>query len=118
MRRREFNGGIAGAAAWPLVGRAQQPERMRRIGWLVTGSPDTYRQSLAAFREGLRSEGFAEGQNVELEYKWADGDSRRLPSLANELVQLNVEVILAGGSTGAAAVGAATQSIPIVSAGG
>jgi putative ABC transport system substrate-binding protein len=83
----------------------------------VTGSPTTYRFSLAAFLDGLKALGYVEGQNCLIEYKWAEGNITRLPELANELVQQNVDVILAGGSVGAEAAKRATSVLPIVTAG-
>jgi putative ABC transport system substrate-binding protein len=119
MRRREFLGLIGGgAAAWPVVARAQQPTtKIAKIGWLVLGSPATYRFSLAAFRDGLKALGYVEGQNISIEYRWAEGNTTRLTELANELVQEKVDIILAGGTVGAEAAMHATSSIPIIAAG-
>src|SRR5262249_10259853 len=119
MTRREFITLLGGAvAAWPLAARAQQPTaKIPRIGWLVTGSPAPYRFSLAAFREGLKALGHVEGQNIIIEYRWAEGNVARLPELAHDLVQQNVDIIVAGGSVGAEAAKQATSSIPIVAAG-
>ena len=119
MRRREFITLLGGAAAaWPLAARAQQPTRkMPRIGWLVTGSPELYRFSLAAFREGLRALNYIEGKNIIIEYRWARGDVGRLHELAKELVEQKVDIIVAGGSIGARVAKEATLVIPIVAAG-
>jgi putative tryptophan/tyrosine transport system substrate-binding protein len=118
VRRREFIAGISGAAAWPAVARGQGlPPRTARIGWLVSGSPDSYRFSLAAFRDGLRALGYQEGQNLFIEYRWAEGQVDRLPALAAELVEQKVDVILAGATIGARAARNATREIPIVAAG-
>jgi putative ABC transport system substrate-binding protein len=117
MRRRDFVTLLGGAAAWPLTARAQQATRPPRIGWLSTGSPISHRLSLAAFQDGLRALGYIEGGNVTIEYRWAEGNLARLPELANQLVQQQVEIILAGGSTGAQAAKNATSVIPIVAAG-
>jgi ABC-type uncharacterized transport system substrate-binding protein len=119
MRRRAFITGIAGSlAAWPLAARAQQQTtRIPRIGWIVTGSPTSHRFSLTAFQEGLKAAGYREGQNIKIEYRWAEGHVTRLHELANELVQQNVDVILAGGSVGAEAAKRATSLVPIVAAG-
>ena len=87
------------------------------VGWLVTGSPTSYRHSLAAFRDGLTEAGYVEGRNLGIEYKWADGNVSRLPELAGDLVHQQVDVILAGGSVGAEAAKRATATIPIVAAG-
>ncbi len=119
FERREFIVLLGGAvSAWPLAARAQQlTAKAPRIGWLVTGSPTSYRFSLAAFREGLMTLGYVEGQNIKIEYRWAEGNVARLPQLANELVEQKVDVILAGGSGGAEAAKHATSLIPIIAAG-
>src|SRR5262249_20018105 len=115
--RRKFLATLGGAVAWPLAARAQQPTaKIPRIGWLVTGSPASYRFSLAAFREGLKAFGHVEGQNIIIEYRWAEGNVARLPELAHDLVEQKVDIILAGGSVGAEAAKQATSSIPIVPA--
>jgi putative ABC transport system substrate-binding protein len=119
IRRREFIITLGSATlAWPLTVRSQQSTtKVPRIGWLVTGSPTTHRFSLTAFLDGLKALGYVEGQNCRIEYKWAEGNIARLPDLANELVQQNVDVILAGSSVGAEAAKRATSVIPIVSPG-
>jgi ABC-type uncharacterized transport system substrate-binding protein len=118
LKRREFITLLGGAAAaWPLAARAQQTTRVPRIGWLSTGSPISHRLSLAAFQGGLRALGYIEGGNVTIEYRWAEGNLARLPELARQLVQQQVEIILAGGSTGAQAAKNATSVIPIIAAG-
>jgi putative ABC transport system substrate-binding protein len=118
LKRREFVTLLGSAAAWPLAVRAeQQTTRVPRVGWLVTGSPTSYRFSLAAFRDGLKALGYVEGNNITIEYRWAEGNIARLAELASELVQQNVDVILAGGSLGAEAAKQATSIIPIVAAG-
>ena len=117
MKRRDFIAALGGAAAMPLSARAQQATPASRIGWLSTGSPTSHRFSLSAFREGLRALGYIEGGNLAIEYRWAEGNLARLPELASQLVQQQVEVILAGGSTGAQAAKEATSVIPIIAAG-
>jgi ABC-type uncharacterized transport system substrate-binding protein len=118
VKRREFIALFGGAAtAWPLAARAQQQTRVPRLGWLVTGSPTSHRFSLAAFRDGLRELGYVEGQNIAIEFRWAEGDVARLPELAKDLVDQKVDVILAGGTVGAEAAKRATSHIPIVAAG-
>ena len=107
-----------GALAAPFRGIGQQRQtNVARIGWLVAGFPTAYRFSLAAFREGLQAAGYREGENIVIEYRWADGNINRLPELASELVQQKVNVILAGGTVGAEAAKNATREIPIVAAG-
>jgi putative ABC transport system substrate-binding protein len=118
MRRRDFITLLGGAAAaWPMAARAQQRERMPRVGWLVTGAPASYRFSLAAFLDGLKAMNYIEGENIMIEYRWAEGNVGRLQGLANELVQQKVDVIVAGGALGAEAAKHATSTIPIIAAG-
>ena len=117
MRRREFVSLFASTAvAWPLAIPAQQP-KMRRIGWVVTGSPTSHGSLLAAFQDGLKAVGYVEGGNISVEYRWAQGNLSRLPELANDLVQLKVDAILAGETPVVEAVKHATSTIPIVAAG-
>jgi putative ABC transport system substrate-binding protein len=114
MRRREFIASVGAIAAWPIVARAQQPATPV-IGFLGPGlaQSDVYR--LKAFQQGLSETGFIDGQNLTIEYRWAEGHYDQLPALATELVGKQVSVIVTANATAAAlAAKAATSTIPIV----
>ena len=116
MRRREFITLLGGAAVWPLAARAQQMGKVPRIGYLGSSSPSLEPHFVEAFRQKLRELGHIEGENIAIEYRWAEGQDRRLPELATELVRLQPNVIVTAGTPGALAAMQATKTIPIVMA--
>ena len=116
LRRREFITLLGGAAAWPLAARAQQSERVRRVGVLtnlVADDPESQAR-VGAFLQGLQEFGWAIGRNVRIEYRWGADDADRTRRYAAELVALTPDVILTSGATALAPLLQATRSIPIV----
>ncbi len=115
MKRREFILALGGAASVPLAARAQQPAgRVYRVGYLTIASREQQLHLIKAFEEGLRSLGYRVGENVVIEYRFADGELERLPALAADLVRLAVDVIVTGANPNTVAAMKATTTIPIV----
>jgi putative ABC transport system substrate-binding protein len=113
MKRREFITLLGGAAAWPLAARAQQPT-MPVVGFISSGSLRPLRQQVAAFREGLKESSFIEGQNVTVDYHFAEGHLDRFPALVSDLIRRQVSVLAVTSNAGARAAKQATTTIPIV----
>src|SRR6266851_1127690 len=116
MRRREFIAGLGSAAAWPIAARAQQSDRIRRVGVLTGLAADNpaAQSSIAAFTHRLQELGWTAGRNLHIDYRWAAGDMSRMRSAAIELVRARADVILVGGSPSLTAAQEATRTIPIV----
>jgi putative ABC transport system substrate-binding protein len=113
VRRREFIAGLAGAAAWSVVARAQQTAVLV-VGFLSAQSAELVKNFTASFLQGLKETGYVLGQNAAIEYRWAENQYDRLPALAADLVRRRVAVIVANGNLAALAAKAATVTIPIV----
>ena len=114
MRRREFITLVGGVAvAWPFAARAQQPGKMWQIGWLGSGSAELITGFLRGFHQGLKEVGYIEGQNLAVEYRWAQQNDQ-LPFLATDLVGRQLSVLVAQGTPHALALQTATSTIPIV----
>jgi putative ABC transport system substrate-binding protein len=115
MRRREFIAALGGAAAWPLAVRAQQSERVRRVGVLVSAGIETDQQAgVALFREVLHQLGWIDGRNVRLEVRWSGADPAKARKNAEELVALQTDVIMVTGQLGLQTLFQTTRSVPIV----
>ena len=112
MKRREFIALLGSAASWPLAARAQQP--IPTIGFLHSQSPEALADALPGFRQGLTEAGYSEGENVAIEYRWAENQLDRLPALTGDLVRKGVAVIVAGGGSATPLVAkAVTTAIPV-----
>jgi putative ABC transport system substrate-binding protein len=116
MRRRDFISLLGGAATWPLAARAQQAERVRRIGVLVAAREDdaTVQRRVDLLRQGMRELGWTEGRNIKVDYRWVGGDAARAKNNAAELVSQKPDVIIANSTLSLAAVRNETSTIPIV----
>ena len=120
MNRREFIAGLGGAAAsWPLAAHAQQGNRVRRIGVVMAGDENDRfsKNGLSAFTQALEGLGWKDGRNLRFDLRWAGGDTNRIQALAQELVGLQPDIILAGSTAATVAVQRETRTIPIVFAG-
>ena len=113
MRRRDLITLIGGAAAWPLAARAQQPA-VPLVGFLGGETPELRLHDVQALRQGLSEQGYVEGRNFAFEFRWAEGQTDRLPGLAVDLVRRQVTVLVANGTPSALAAKAATSTIPIL----
>jgi putative tryptophan/tyrosine transport system substrate-binding protein len=117
MRRREFIALLGGAAAaWPLATRAQQPGKLHRIGFLGSATAAGSAKAVESLRTGLREFGYVESTNIVIEFRWAEGNYDRLPTLVAELIAANVDVLITHGTPGTRVAKQATTTIPIVMA--
>jgi putative ABC transport system substrate-binding protein len=114
MRRREFIAGLGSTAAWPVVARAQQGDRVRRIGLLHPGDENVSKSNVSAFTQALAEFGWTDGRNVRMDLRWGGGDNNRIRALAQELVDLQPDIILTTTTTATAALQRETRTIPIV----
>src|SRR5215472_15928730 len=116
MRRRDFIAGLGGAAAWPLAARAQQGDRVRRIGMLFFSDENDPRSKtiVSAFTRALADLNWTVGRNVRMDVRWGGGDANRIPALAQKLVGLQPDIIMTGTVPTTAAVQRETRTIPIV----
>ena len=116
MRRREFITGLGGTVAWPLAARAQQSERVRRIGVLQSQAADDAEREayLSAFRQELERLGWADGRNIQIDYRWSAGNAADTRKYATELVALTPDLIFTIGSASMTPLLQATRSVPIV----
>jgi putative ABC transport system substrate-binding protein len=116
LRRRDFIAGLGGAAAWPLAARAQQRERVRRVGVLIGGDENDplFKARLSAFTQALAGLGWTDGRNVRMDLRWAGDDTNRIGALAKALVGLQPDIILATSTGGTVALQRETRTIPVV----
>jgi putative ABC transport system substrate-binding protein len=116
MKRRDFITLLGGAAAWPLAARAQQGDRVRRVGMLVVGDENdpVYKRFVSTLSQALADLGWTDGRNVRIDFRWGGGDINRMRALAQELVGLQPDIIMTGGTVATVAVQRETRTIPIV----
>ena len=114
LKRREFITLLGGAAAWPIASSAQQPGKLPIIGFLVSGTPSSHGQWVAAFVQRLRELGWIEGRTIAIEVRWAEGRSERLAEIATEFVRLKIDVIVTHSAAPVLAAKQASSVIPIV----
>jgi putative ABC transport system substrate-binding protein len=114
MRRRQFMAGLGSAAAWPVVARAQQSDRVWRIGVLIQQDENEGKRRYSAFTQALAGLGWTDGGKVRMDVRWGGGDLNKIRALARELVGLQPDIILAGGTVGTVALQRETRTIPIV----
>jgi putative ABC transport system substrate-binding protein len=114
MQRRAFITLLGSAAAWPLAARGQQSEKIARIGFLGATTPSGLERRVERFRAGLRDLGYIEGQNILIDFRWAEGNYARLAEFAAELVRLKVDLLVTHGTPGTLAAKQATKNLPIV----
>ena len=114
MRRRTFIAGLGSTAAWPVVARAQQGDRVRRIGVLMAGGENDTNAYLSAFTQAIAGLGWTEGRNVRMDLRWGGGDINRIRALAQELVGLRPDILVANSTAATVAVQRETRTIPIV----
>jgi putative ABC transport system substrate-binding protein len=116
LRRREFIAGLGGAAAWPLAARAQQGERMRRIGVLHPGDENdpAWKPRISMFTQALADLGWSDGRNVRMDLRWYGEDINRMRALSQELVSLQPDIIVTSGTPPARALQRETRTIPII----
>jgi putative ABC transport system substrate-binding protein len=114
LKRREFISLLGATATWPLAARAQQPAKIARIGFLGATTPSGLERRVERFRAGLRDLGYIEGQNILIDFRWAEGNYARLAEFAAELVRLKVDLLVSHGTPGTLAAKQATRTLPIV----
>jgi putative tryptophan/tyrosine transport system substrate-binding protein len=114
MRRRQFIAGLVGAAAWPVAARAQEGDRVRRIGVLMDENDPEAKTRISAFTKALADLGWAEGRNVRMDLRWQGDDTNRIRALAQELVSLQPDIIVTGSTPATVAFQRETRTIPIV----